>query len=415
LASRVRGAVLAAVTVACAAPLLAPGAAHAGTLDQQQPDGSGPGNVIDSAQSLAQTFTAGLSGGLDQVDLFLQKSGTPTADLSVELRDAPGGVPGSTVLASQSVPQASVPGPGAAAFLSINFPAPASVVAGTQYAIVAYSTTSGGGNLYAWSGSSTANPYAGGGVFFTTNSPPSGSWGSVPADDLAFKTYVVRRDIEVDKQAQQTQTHVGDTVNYSFQLTNPGDTALTVQISDPKCNSAPAFTGGDTDGDVKLDPGETWTYSCSHVVVAGDGDPLQNTVSVTGTDSLGGTDNDTDSANVDVVQSAINVPPVINPPASTAPVPTCNGRQATIFPRPGLARIFNGTSQRDVIVGSSAKDTINAGGGNDLVCAMGGNDKVKGGGGKDKLLGQGGRDRLIGGGANDTCAGGAGKDTIKRC
>jgi hypothetical protein len=97
-------------------------------------------------------------------------------------------VPGSTVLASQSVPEASVPG--VAAFLSIGFPTPASVVAGTQYAIVAYSATTTP-NIYGWSESSTANPYAGGELLFTTTSPPSGSWFSATTEDLAFKTYVV--------------------------------------------------------------------------------------------------------------------------------------------------------------------------------------------------------------------------------
>ena len=145
---------------------------------------------MDSTQSIAQTFTAGLSGGADQVDLSLLKSGTPTAPLIVELRDASGGMPGSTVLASQSVPQTSVAG--TATFLTINFPTPAPVVAGTQYAIVAYSATTFP-NQYIWTESANANPnpYPGGMFLFTSNSPPSGSWGSAPLEDLAFKTYVV--------------------------------------------------------------------------------------------------------------------------------------------------------------------------------------------------------------------------------
>ncbi|MEK6276677.1 MAG: choice-of-anchor Q domain-containing protein [Actinomycetota bacterium] len=113
--------------------------------------------------------------------------------------------------------------------------------------------------------------------------------------------------------------------------------------------------------------------------------------------------------------------------------PKCKGKTATIFARPGLARTFNGTNKKDVIVGTNAKDTINAKGGNDTVCAKGGKDTVKGGGGKDKLYGQGGADKLVGGGGNDklvgggggdkllgkggndTCVGGAGKDVTKSC
>ena len=139
---------------------MAPSVALAGTLDQQQPTAGGSGLNAQSTQSVAQTFTAGLSGQLDQVDLHLEKLNNPTAPLSVELRNASGGLPGSTVLASQSVPASSVPPSPAAAFVSINFLAPAPVAAGTQYAIVAYSA-----NVfpvgYAWS-LTTGNPYAAG-------------------------------------------------------------------------------------------------------------------------------------------------------------------------------------------------------------------------------------------------------------
>jgi hypothetical protein len=91
----------------------------------------------------------------------------------------------------------------------------------------------------------------------------------------------------------------------------------------------------------------------------------------------------------------------------------CKGKTATIFPRPGLARTFYGTTGKDVIVGTSRRDTIRARGGNDLVCAKGGRDTVRGGGGKDKLYGQGGKDKLIGGGGNDTCVGAGGNDDAR--
>jgi hypothetical protein len=104
---------------------------------------------------------------------------------------------------------------------------------------------------------------------------------------------------------------VGSTVHYSFNVTNPGDTPLSVQFSDPKCDAL-TLTGptGDTSGNGKLDITETWTYGCTHVVVTGDGDPVHNTAVVIGTDSLGGNDSDTDSVDVDI-------PNVLAPPALT--------------------------------------------------------------------------------------------------
>ena len=57
----------------------------------------------------------------------------------------------------------------------------------------------------------------------------------------------------------------------------------------------------------KLDVGATWTYRCSYVVTAQSPDPVQNTVTVKGTDSIGGTDTDTDSEEADVLHPDIEI------------------------------------------------------------------------------------------------------------
>src|SRR5215204_5533036 len=105
----------AAVAGACAACVALPGTALAGTLDQQQPNGEGASLQIQNTQSLAQTFTAGLTGGLDQVDLKLSGTG-PTQPLIVEIRNSAAGSPGGTVLASGSIPTSAAPA--VTAFLS---------------------------------------------------------------------------------------------------------------------------------------------------------------------------------------------------------------------------------------------------------------------------------------------------------
>ena len=63
--------------IVVAATLLVPNLAMAGTLDQQQPTVTSMALNAHSMQSVAQTFTAGLTGKLDQVDLNVNKSGTP--------------------------------------------------------------------------------------------------------------------------------------------------------------------------------------------------------------------------------------------------------------------------------------------------------------------------------------------------
>jgi hypothetical protein len=187
-----RGKVLSAgLIAACAACLCAPGGAVAGTLDQQQPTITGSGNQIQATQSVAQTFTAGLTGGVDRVDLGLGKGGADanlTAPLIVEIRNVSGGVPGTTVLATASVPPAAVPPTAAAAFVPINFGTPAPVVAGSQYAIVAYSSEPNT-RYYSWA-YALSDPYPAGAFHFTASSPPNTNWSSPAGTDQSFKTYV---------------------------------------------------------------------------------------------------------------------------------------------------------------------------------------------------------------------------------
>jgi uncharacterized repeat protein (TIGR01451 family) len=113
---------------------------------------------------------------------------------------------------------------------------------------------------------------------------------------------------------------VGDVINYQLLVTNAGDTALAVQLSDPVCDAG-TLTGptGDTNGNGQLDISETWTYGCAHQVQAADADPLQNTVMVTGTDGLGGQDTDSDTASADVASTPT---PTATPSPSSTPTPT---------------------------------------------------------------------------------------------
>ena len=157
--------------------------ASAGTLDQQQTDFSVGSGTVDSGETPAQTFTAGLSGGIDQVDLHLESHG-PTTPLTVEIRNTSAGDPGGTVLAGQSVPASSVPA--APSWVTFNFATAAPVTAGTQYAIVASSSPVSISQHYDWGYG--GDSYAGG--RFTYASPPSGPWTPGSTADLAFKTYV---------------------------------------------------------------------------------------------------------------------------------------------------------------------------------------------------------------------------------
>ena len=178
---------LAAIATACAAIAVVPGVASAGTLDQQQTDNTS-GFGVGSTLSLAQTFTAGITGDLDGVDLSLAKNNAPTAPLTVEIRDAFPGFIGTTPLASASVP-ASALGGVPTAFVAIAFATPVPVNTGSHYAIVVHANTAFP-NTYSW-GNAGSDVYAGGTALTSASSPPDDTWFPQQARDQAFKTYVV--------------------------------------------------------------------------------------------------------------------------------------------------------------------------------------------------------------------------------
>jgi hypothetical protein len=181
------------ITAVVAAAALVPAAnASAGTLDQQQTLSNFGGLQVDSTHSKAQTFTAGLTGRLDQVDLALSGMGV-TTPLTVQIRDGSATAPGNTVLASASVPTSAVTS--SESFVPITIASPASVTAGTQYSIVVLNESPAISGWFWYSGKTDpvgTSAYEGGKLYSSPNGPPgTGPWfeGNVQAD-FEFKTYV---------------------------------------------------------------------------------------------------------------------------------------------------------------------------------------------------------------------------------
>lgn len=91
---------------------------------------------------------------------------------------------------------------------------------------------------------------------------------------------VLEADIEIQKVVDLTEVFPGESVTYTYTVTNPGNFALdTVLVSDDKC--APVtYVSGDTlnDGILALD--ETWTYTCTMPIT----ENTVNVATVTGQD-----------------------------------------------------------------------------------------------------------------------------------
>ena len=77
---------------------------------------------------------------------------------------------------------------------------------------------------------------------------------------------ILKPGINIVKTGSATQVNPGETVTYTYTVTNTGDTTLNdVTVTDDKC--APVtYQSGDTNGDGKLQTSETWTYTCSQPI-----------------------------------------------------------------------------------------------------------------------------------------------------
>jgi uncharacterized repeat protein (TIGR01451 family) len=117
-------------------------------------------------------------------------------------------------------------------------------------------------------------------------------------------------EIHVVKDGPATTYH-GDNVTYTFAVTNPGTAGLgDVSVSDDKCapvTGPTSKTGGNQDA--TLDPGETWTYTCTMKVPdhsANETNPIVNTVTATGT-AHGDQFSDTDTHSTQVLHPAVQI------------------------------------------------------------------------------------------------------------
>lgn len=143
---------------------------------------------------VAQTFTAAASGPLTRADVFLFCSGCSGAtfnpDLTVGIRATDGTQPTGTDLALATITGFNT---GSGGYFTANFPIPATITAGTKYAVVIRVNQLRTQGLYAYvcSCSPDSNPYTTGQRATSTSS--GGSWtldNTAGGRDLGFKIYV---------------------------------------------------------------------------------------------------------------------------------------------------------------------------------------------------------------------------------
>jgi uncharacterized repeat protein (TIGR01451 family) len=136
---------------------------------------------------------------------------------------------------------------------------------------------------------------------------------SVESEEDTASVDILRPAIAITKTAEPEQAHDGDTITYTYTITNPGNTPLShVSVTDNKAKNV-TYQSGDTDGDRRLDTNETWVFTATYTITADDVSPLVNTATVSGTDALSHTVTAQAIARVNILRPAIAITKTAEP------------------------------------------------------------------------------------------------------
>jgi hypothetical protein len=157
--------------------------------------------------------------------------------------------------------------------------------------------------------------------------PPTGS---AVCDTDTADVPLRNPDISIVKAPKTQTVTAGNPINWTLDVKNTGDQRFAdakVDLTDAMCDATPTLKSknGDASPDF-LNPGETWTYTCSHSTKSTDTGTVHNVASVTGTDEAGDQVSDSDTADA-----------TLSPPGCTVNCsPPCTAN-CTSTPHPAIA------------------------------------------------------------------------------
>lgn len=121
--------------------------------------------------------------------------------------------------------------------------------------------------------------------------------GKPVTDDDDHLVRVLHPAIDIEKTGPAT-ARVGTPLAYTLTVTNPGDVPFAAQevgVTDARCEQPPAGPGTGSDATPgQLDPGDTWTYTCTAQTTGQPAGTFVNTATVTARDFNGRAVTDTD-------------------------------------------------------------------------------------------------------------------------
>jgi hypothetical protein len=158
-------------------------------LDQVNDPGYQAGVLLFfTGHDFVQTFTAGLSGKLNEIDVRIENRTGATDPVILELWTFSGTTLSSQIGSDHSVPASSVPS--TQGFVSFDLSANAPSIAAGDHLAILLKTDSTSQAAFGWQITQTPS-YAGGEGFFTDNGSTLGSIFSDPSlVDFGFKTFV---------------------------------------------------------------------------------------------------------------------------------------------------------------------------------------------------------------------------------
>ncbi len=154
-------------------------------VDQQNTAGTTTGTGFGTPAWTGQTFIPSVSGQLLRVEstIFCNGCGATPPDLTLSVRATAAGLPTGADLAAVTIPGSNY-GSGASVTFMATFGAPATLTAGTQYALVMRPVSAPAGTGYFWIRSSPST-YANGQRVLSANS--GGTWSTDSTRDYNFK------------------------------------------------------------------------------------------------------------------------------------------------------------------------------------------------------------------------------------
>jgi len=208
-------------------------------LDQFNVSVGTSGFGINTTGWEAQTFTPTVSGQLTRADFGMFCSGCTgtTPNLTLSVRNTSGGLPTGADLATATITGFA---PGTTIFYQAVFASPATLTAGTKYALVVRPTAAPSAGTYAvtrtGSTSFGENMYAGGDGAVSSDS--GGTWvlnatGGTPTD-FGFRTFITAPSGTLISSAKDTNPPFGSTPTWStlsWTATTPANTTLQFQVA----------------------------------------------------------------------------------------------------------------------------------------------------------------------------------------